>query len=57
MANECDVNFILVKVPELFTIRFGEPEANVRDIFDKALQAAPCILFFDGLDYISKKKV
>ena len=29
---------------------FGESEANVRDIFDKARGAAPCVLFFDELD-------
>ncbi|CAF4132247.1 unnamed protein product [Rotaria sordida] len=57
MANECDANFILVKVPELLTMWFEESDANVRDVFDKARQAAPCVLFFDGLDSIGKKKV
>ena len=33
---------------------FGESEANVRDIFDKARSAAPCVLFFDELDSIAK---
>ena len=33
---------------------FGESEANVRDVFDKARQAAPCVLFFDELDSIGK---
>ena len=32
---------------------FGESEANVRDVFDKARQAAPCVLFFDELDSIA----
>ncbi len=36
---------------------FEESEANVRDVFDKARQAAPCVLFFDGLDSIGKKKI
>jgi transitional endoplasmic reticulum ATPase len=40
--------------PELFTMKFGEYEANVRDIFDKARAAAPCIMFFDQLDSIAK---
>ena len=31
---------------------FGESEANVRDVFDKARAAAPCVLFFDELDSI-----
>ena len=57
MANEGNANFILVKGPELLTMWFGESEANVRDVFDKARQAAPCVLFFDGLDSIGKKKI
>ncbi|CAF1296061.1 unnamed protein product [Rotaria sordida] len=56
MANECDANFILVKVPELLTMWFEESEANVRDVFDKARQAAPCVLFFYGLDSIAKSR-
>lgn len=35
---------------------FGESEANVRDLFDKARAAAPCILFFDELDSIAKAR-
>ena len=53
IANECQANFISVKGPELLTMWFGESEANVRDIFDKARQSAPCVLFFDELDSIS----
>ncbi|CAF1355257.1 unnamed protein product [Adineta steineri] len=56
IANECQANFISVKGPELLTMWFGESEANVRDIFDKARQAAPCILFFDELDSIGKAR-
>ena len=33
---------------------FGESEANVRDVFDKARTAAPCVMFFDELDSIAK---
>ena len=47
VANECQANFISVKGPELLTMWFGESEANVRDVFDKARHAAPCVLFFD----------
>jgi transitional endoplasmic reticulum ATPase len=57
MANECDANFILFKVPELLTMWLEESEANVRDVFDKGRQTAPCVLFFDGLDSIGKKKI
>jgi len=35
---------------------FGESEANVRDVFDKARSAAPCVLFFDELDSIAKSR-
>jgi len=56
IANECQSNFISVKGPELLTMWFGESEANVRDIFDKARQAAPCVLFFDELDSIASSR-
>ena len=52
VANECSSNFVSVKGPELLTMWFGESEANVRDIFDKARGAAPCVLFFDELDSV-----
>jgi transitional endoplasmic reticulum ATPase len=52
IASECSANFISIKGPELLTMWFGESEANVRDVFDKARQAAPCVLFFDELDSI-----
>jgi transitional endoplasmic reticulum ATPase len=55
MANECDANFILVKVSELLPMWLEQPESNVSDIFDKARQTAPCVLFFDGLEVIGKK--
>merc|ERR1712013_235771 len=56
VANECQANFISVKGPELLTMWFGESEANVRDVFEKARQAAPCVLFFDELDSIAKSR-
>ncbi|XP_034751605.1 transitional endoplasmic reticulum ATPase isoform X3 [Etheostoma cragini] len=56
IANECQANFISIKGPEMLTMWFGESEANVRDAFDKARQAAPCILFFDELDSIAKSR-
>jgi len=52
VAHECTSNFISIKGPELLTMWFGESEANVRGIFDKARMAAPCVLFFDELDSI-----
>jgi len=56
IANECQANFISIKGPELLTMWFGESEANVREIFDKARSAAPCVLFFDELDAIAKAR-
>merc|ERR1711977_588010 len=56
VANECGANFISVKGPELLTMWFGESEANVRSLFDKARAAAPCILFFDEMDSIAKSR-
>ena len=52
VANECSANFVSIKGPELLTMWFGESEANVREIFDKARAAAPCVLFFDELDSV-----
>jgi len=56
IATESVANFISVKGPELLTMWFGESEANVREVFDKARSAAPCILFFDELDSIAKSR-
>merc|ERR1712198_488788 len=56
IANECQANFISIKGPELLTMWFGESEANVRDVFDKARSAAPCVLFFDELDSIARSR-
>lgn len=56
VATESAANFISIKGPELLTMWFGESEANVRDVFDKARSASPCILFFDELDSIAKSR-
>ncbi|KAF9974863.1 AAA ATPase cdc48 [Actinomortierella ambigua] len=56
IAHECQANFISIKGPELLTMWFGESEANVRDVFDKARAAAPCVMFFDELDSIAKAR-
>jgi transitional endoplasmic reticulum ATPase len=50
IATESQVNFISVKGPALLSKYVGESERQVRDIFRKARQAAPCIIFFDELD-------
>ncbi|KAH8918046.1 putative transitional endoplasmic reticulum ATPase TER94, partial [Atractiella rhizophila] len=56
IANECQANFISIKGPELLSMWFGESESNVRDVFDKARAAAPCVMFFDELDSIAKAR-
>ena len=53
VANESEANFISVKGPELLSKWVGESEKGVREIFRKARQAAPCIVFFDEIDAIA----
>jgi len=50
VANESQVNFISVKGPALLSKYIGESEKGVREVFRKARQAAPCIIFFDEID-------
>ncbi|MFH1437355.1 MAG: AAA family ATPase, partial [Pseudomonadota bacterium] len=52
VANESGVNFISIKGPQLLSRYVGESERGVREIFKKAKQAAPTILFLDELDSI-----
>ena len=53
VANESEANFISVKGPELLSKWVGESEKAVREIFRKAKQAAPSIIFFDEIDSIA----
>ncbi|MDG6994979.1 MAG: CDC48 family AAA ATPase [Nitrososphaerota archaeon] len=53
VANESEANFISVKGPELLSKWVGESEKGVREIFRKARQASPCIIFFDEIDAIA----
>jgi transitional endoplasmic reticulum ATPase len=50
IATESQVNFISVKGPALMSKWVGESEKGLREIFHKARQAAPCIIFFDEID-------
>ncbi|NLI13620.1 CDC48 family AAA ATPase [Pelotomaculum propionicicum] len=50
MANEANANFISIKGPSLLSKWVGESEKAVREVFRKARQAAPCIVFFDEID-------
>ncbi|MFX1316018.1 MAG: CDC48 family AAA ATPase [Promethearchaeota archaeon] len=53
IATESQSNFIAIKGPEIFSKWVGESEKAVRDIFRKARQAAPSIIYFDEIDAIS----
>jgi transitional endoplasmic reticulum ATPase len=50
LATESEANFISIKGPELLSKWVGESERGVREVFRKARQAAPCIIFFDDID-------
>ena len=52
LAGESDVNFVSVAGPELIDKYVGESEKAVREVFDRARQAAPAIVFFDEIDAI-----
>ena len=54
VANESNANFISVKGPEIIDKYVGESEKAIREIFKKARQVAPSIIFFDEFDSISK---
>ncbi|KIJ18346.1 hypothetical protein PAXINDRAFT_167524 [Paxillus involutus ATCC 200175] len=56
VARECGLNFISVKGPELLNKYIGASEKSVRDIFDRASAAKPCVLFFDEFDSIAPKR-
>jgi transitional endoplasmic reticulum ATPase len=53
VATESEANFISVKGPELLSKWVGESEKGIREIFRRARQAAPCVVFFDEVDSIS----
>jgi transitional endoplasmic reticulum ATPase len=53
VANESDANFISIKGPELLSKWVGESESGVREVFRKARQAAPTVVFFDEIDAVA----
>ena len=55
-ANESEANFISIKGPELLSKWVGESEKGVREVFRKARQAAPCIIFFDEIDAVAPRR-
>jgi transitional endoplasmic reticulum ATPase len=56
VAATSEANFISVKGPELLSKWVGESEKGVREVFRKARQAAPCVIFFDELDAIAPRR-
>ncbi|ADZ10283.1 AAA family ATPase, CDC48 subfamily [Methanobacterium lacus] len=56
VANESDANFIAVKGPELLSKWVGESEKGVREVFRKARQTAPTVIFFDEIDSIASAR-
>jgi len=56
LANESEVNFISISGPSLISKFIGESERGVREVFKKAKQASPCILFFDEIDSLVPKR-
>ncbi|MFX0084938.1 MAG: AAA family ATPase [Candidatus Hodarchaeota archaeon] len=56
LANEIQANFLVVKGPELLSKWFAESARMVRDLFNRARQLAPCIIFFDEIDALATKR-
>jgi len=56
LAKTTESNFISIKGPELLSKWVGESEKGVREIFRKARQAAPCIIFFDEIDALAPRR-
>ncbi|GJQ78747.1 hypothetical protein Trydic_g2781 [Trypoxylus dichotomus] len=56
VATECGLCFLAVKGPELLNMYVGQSEQNVREVFDRAREASPCIIFFDELDSLAPNR-
>ncbi|XP_031782513.1 peroxisome assembly factor 2 [Nasonia vitripennis] len=56
VATECQLHFLSVKGPELLNMYVGQSEKNVRQVFERARAAAPCIIFFDELDSLAPNR-
>lgn len=56
LASETEVNFIPIKGPELLSMYVGESERGMREVFHKARQSAPCIVFFDEIDALASSR-
>src|SRR5947209_101883 len=56
LANQCEASFISIKGAELLSKWVGESEKGIREVFRRAKQAAPCIVFFDELDALAPRR-
>ena len=56
VATNSEANFISIKGPELLSKWVGESEKGIREVFRKARQASPCVIFFDELDSVASKR-
>ncbi|XP_051042414.1 nuclear valosin-containing protein-like isoform X2 [Phodopus roborovskii] len=56
VANESGLNFISVKGPELLNMYVGESERAVRQVFQRAKNSAPCVIFFDEVDALCPRR-
>ena len=56
LANQCEASFISIKGPELLSKWVGESEKGIREVFRRAKQAAPSIVFFDELDALAPRR-
>ncbi|GAB6019304.1 Peroxisome biosynthesis protein pex1 [Chamberlinius hualienensis] len=56
VAKECSMNFISIKGPELLSKYIGASEQAVRDLFERAANAKPCIIFFDEFDSLAPRR-
>lgn len=56
IANECGINLISVKGPELLSKYIGVSEESVRNVFERAHRAKPCVLFFDEFDSLAPRR-
>ena len=56
VASTSESNFISIKGPELLSKWVGESEKGIREIFRKARQASPCVIFFDEIDAIAPRR-
>lgn len=56
LAHQCEASFISIKGPELISKWVGETEKGIREVFRRAKQAAPCIVFFDEIDGLAPRR-